>query len=157
MNASLNMQNLCACFLLISAATLFAGCDLLGKSGPEEARLTVQVSAGQEIRMITSSRFLTSRIQEIEENGSITDSLSILLLDSDTFFVNNAFDSTYNIRFEQQFYVRLIRSSPGGDNLNARLWIDDELKFENQSTDLRDSLQFVYNFSGPPGQENIEL
>ena len=107
--------------------------------------------------MITSTRFLTNRIQEIDEAGSVVDSLSVLLLEADTFFINTAFDSIYDISADQRFYVRLIRSAPAGDNLNARLWVDDELKFSSRPDDPRDSLNFIYNFAGPPGQGNTEL
>ena len=143
-----------ATFILL---LILPGCGLLGKSGPEEVRLTVEVANGQEVRMITSTRFLTTRVEEIEDNGNIADSLAILLLDADTSFITRSFDSLYDISFEQQFYVRLIRSSPGGDNLTTRVWVDDDLKFMSQPADPRDSLQFIYNFRGPVGQDNTDL
>ena len=143
--------------LLLGLAVLLSSCGLLGKSGPEEARLSVQFDAGEEVQMITSTRFLTNRIQEIAEDGSVVDSLSILILAADTFSISNAFDSTYDISIDQRFYVRLIRSAPGGDNLNARVWVDDDLKFTSRPDDPRDSLQFIYNFAGPPGRGSEEL
>jgi|GEM_PF-2228257 len=142
------------CLLLL---LILPGCGLLGKSGPEEVRLSVEVANGQEVRMITSTRFLTTRVEEIEDNGNIADSLAILLLDADTSFILSSFDSLYDISFEQQFYVRLIRSSPQGDNLTTRVWVDDDLKFMSQPADPRDSLQFIYNFRGPIGQDNTDL
>lgn len=143
--------------LLLGSGVLLSGCGLLGKSGPEEARLAIQIDGGEEVRMITSTRFLTNRIQEIAEDGSVVDSVSVLILDADTAFLSNAFDSTYDISIDQRFYVRLIRSAPGGDNLTARVWVDDDLKFTSRPEDPRDSLQFIYNFAGPPGNSSGEL
>ena len=134
-----------------------SGCDLLGKSGPEEAQLEIQGEAGQELRLITSTFFLTDRIQDIRDDGSVLDSLSILLLSADTSVISLPFDSAYNISSDQRFYVRLNRFNPEDDNMMVRIWVDDDLKFEREPDGQRDSVQFIYNFRGAPGQDNVEL
>ena len=141
---------------LFAIATL-VGCDLLGKSGPEEVRLEIQGEPGQEVRLITSSFFLTSRIQDVRDDGSAIDSLAILLFDADTSVITFPFNEIYDIRSDQQFYVRVNRFAPDSDNLEMRMWVDDDLKFEREATPDRDSLQFIYNFRGAPGQDNVEL
>lgn len=147
----------CILVLLLGLVNLATGCGLLGKSGPEEARLSIQGASGEQLRMITSSLFLTSRIQDVRDDGSIVDSTVVVILDADTSTINIPFDSTYNIRVDQRFYVRLVRATPEEDRLNARLWIDDDLKFSTPPNDSRDSLQFIYSFRGPPGQEETEV
>ena len=145
------------CLLVLCAGTVLAGCDLLGKSGPEEAQLEIQGETGQELRLITSTFFLTDRIQDIRDDGSVLDSLSILLLSADTSVIALPFDSTYNIRSDQRFYVRLNRFNPQDDNMMVRIWVDGDLKFEREPDGQRDSVQFIYNFRGAPGQDNVEL
>jgi hypothetical protein len=143
--------------VLLSALVLGAGCDLLGKSGPEEVRLEIDGRAGEQIRLITSGTFLTDRIQDIRDDGSALDSLAILLLAADTITVDLPYLETYDISKNQRFYVRMNRLAPTLDSLVARMWIDGELKFERKPASDRDSLQFIYNFRGAPGQDNVEL
>ena len=143
--------------LLLLSVTVLAACDLVGKSGPEEVRLRIEGNSAESIRLITSRLFLTDRIQDIDIDGSVIDSMSIVLIRADTSMINLPFEQTYDIRSEQRFYVRMNRSSPENDGLIARMWIDGELKFERQPGGDRDSLQFIYNFRGAPGQDNVEL
>ena len=148
----------CALFLFcLTLAIVIGGCGLLGKSGPEEARLQVEGEAGQQLRLITSTFFLTNRIQDITDNGAVIDSLAILLFDADTSIITLPFNNLYDISSDQRFYVRLNRFMPEDDGLEVRVWVDDDLKFESQPVDQRDSVQFIYNFRGAPGQDIVEL
>ena len=143
--------------LIVFLATMSTGCDLVGKKGPEEVRLQIQGTAGESVRLITSSFFLTERFQGLNDDGTFVDSLSIVLLDADTIMIDLPYDDRYNISSQQRFYAKMNRFSPENDDLLARMWVDDDLKFERQPGNERDSLQFIYNFRGAPGQENVEL
>jgi hypothetical protein len=81
----------------------------------------------------------------------------VLLIDADTLLAALPYEQSYNIRRDQRFYVRMNRLAPGTDDLYARMWIDGELKFEKQPDANQDSVQFIYNFRGAPGQDEVEL
>lgn len=129
---------LCAILLLALGA---AGCDLAGDTGPEEARLVLEGTAGSAVRVITSTHF-----QRVQEPGS---GVGVYLLDADTAQVTLPFEQTYAIADAEQFFAKVIRLDPAADNLFMRGYIDGDVRYSNRATVGQDTLQFTYVSRSP--------
>ena len=131
---------------------LGTGCDLFGRSEPEEARLRIEGEAGTQNILIFSSDFLsqTQVVFDAETGLAVGDTVIVLLLNADTINVSLPFERTFDIRENSQFFARIHRLSPETDNLWARLWIDNNLRSDQRPSVGQDSITIIYNFRGRP-------
>ncbi len=137
---------------LFTGAVALAGCGLLpGGRSPAEIRVQLEGRDGAPVRLVTSLQFVLQRKIEYDETGSIPvkDTLIVSFITVDTSQVLLDFDRTYDIRRYQRFFLRAYRLEPATDNLRMRIWVDGQLKYDNEARSNQDSLQFIYYFIRP--------
>ena len=141
-------------FLQLVAFLLFmGGCDVLSPDRPEEARLDLQGMSGSEVLLITSTNFLSQRVQVVEGGVPIDDSLNVILFVSDTSVVQLPFEQSYDISEFERFYAEIQRLDPSNDLLYSRAWIDNDLRMDKRPAASEETVVFSYDFRIANGED----
>jgi len=137
---------------LMLAATMLAGCGILGgKGGPEEVRLLLEGAAGEEVLLVTSTNFIAQPDVIRDELGfPLRDTTLVLVFTADTMIIRLPFEQRYNIRTTQRFFTRAFRLTSPDVELHMQGWVDGESRFNRSlSAAPNDTLlQFLYFYIG---------
>ena len=137
---------------LMLAATMLAGCGILGGGGgPEEVRLSLEGAAGEEVLLVISTNFLAQTDVILDDLGfPLRDTTLVLLLTADTTLIRLPFEQRYDIRTSQRFFTRAFRLTAPDVELRMQGWVDGESRFNRSlSASPNDTLlQFLYFFTG---------
>ena len=122
----------------VAGAFLTSACDL-GTSiddMPTSARVRVDGSAPEELRLISSIDF-------IEQLNLETGARSVLLLESDTMVIDLPFDETIDVRQTGSVYVELLYTPSSLASVNLRVELDNGERFEQAAT-MSYGAQLIY-------------
>ncbi len=137
---------------LMLAATMLAGCGILGgEGGPDEVRLSLEGAVGEEVLLVTSTNFLAQPDVILDELGfPLRDTTLVLVFTADTTVIRLPFEQRYNIRTTQRFFTRAFRLTSPDVELHMQGWVDGESRFNRSlSAAPNDTLlQFLYFFIG---------
>ena len=137
---------------LMLAATMLAGCGILGgDGGPDEVRLSLEGAVGEEVLLVTSTNFLAQPDVILDELGfPLRDTTLVLVFTADTTVIRLPFEQRYNIRTTQRFFTRAFRLTSPDVELHMQGWVDGESRF-NRSLSVAPNdtlLQFLYFYIG---------
>ena len=143
---------------LMLAATMLAGCGILGgDGGPDEVRLSLEGAAGEEVLLVTSTNFLAQPDVILDELGfPLRDTTLVLVFTADTTVIRLPFEQRYNIRTTQRFFTRAFRLTAPDVELRMQGWVDGESRFNRSlSAAPNDTLlQFLYFYIGSGRDSN---
>ena len=136
---------------MLVAAALWAGCGILGDdSGPEEVRILLEGSVGEEVLLVTSVNFVAQRDVIVDEFGfPLRDTTLVLLLTADTTVIRLPFEQRFDIRTPQRFFTRAFRLTAPDAELRMQGWVDGESRFDRRLSPapVDTLLQFLYFYS----------
>lgn len=126
---------------LVAGLLFVTGCDWVTKSSPETARLRLEGTPDVEVRLVTSTDFLTG-------TKGVSGETTVSFLQADTTTVSLPFEQTYDIEEDQRFVARAIRVDPGADELVMRGWVDGDPKYNRTGSPAPPDtvVQFIYVF-----------
>ncbi len=116
----------------MTACSLGTGLDDM----PSSARVRVEGSAPEELRLITSIDF-------IEQINLETGAQSVLLLESDTAVIDLPFDATLDVRETGSVYVELLYRPKSTASVTLQVELDTGERFEQAAT-MSDGAQLIY-------------
>lgn len=129
---------------MVAAALLVAptaACDWFDDPSPDEARVSLDGPAGQQVEVLLSKQFIT---------GITTDGITqIELFDADTLVRALPFDTVVSIRQEQRFFARTVDADTVSTQVRMQVFIDGSSRYDEQRFVNVDQLLFVFTFNQP--------
>ncbi len=125
------------------------GCDWFDDPRPNEARLVVQGDAGKQVRVITSTRFISA----VNEAGETR----VVLLQADTVFTSLPIDKVYTIGGER-FFAEAARLDTDFQTVRMQVYLDRAKRFDEDGPLIEGQpYRFVYTFNQTATREIIVL
>ncbi len=118
-----------------------AGCGLFDDPTPERATVMLGGDSGTPVEIIVSTRFLAG----VTETG-VT---QVELLTADTLLRPLPFDTTYSIRTDQRFFVRVARADTVDAQLQMSVLVDERERFRRDAPIANGPFTFVFRFNEP--------
>ncbi|MGH7461425.1 MAG: hypothetical protein ACREMA_10395 [Longimicrobiales bacterium] len=125
---------------LLMTAGLLAGCNWFDDQVPEKARLVIQGDAGKQVRLITSSKFISA----ITEDGLTR----VVIVEADTTFVTLPHTATYSLKGQARFFVEAARQDVDFQTVRMEVFVDARKQFdEGGPLVVGQPMRFVYTFN----------
>lgn len=136
----MKLRNVCVVAVALTMAPL-AGCGWFDDPTPDEARVSLEGAAGEDVQIVMSKQFLT---------GVTTDNVTqVELFQSDTLIRSMPFDTTINISNEQRFFVRTIDVDTVSTTARMQVFIDGTARYDQQTLVTVEQLLFLFAFNQP--------
>ncbi len=136
----MRLRNVWVVPLLLVCAPLPA-CGWFEDPSPEEARVSLDGAAGDQVEIILSKEFIAGTNSE-----GIT---QVQLFQADTIFRMLPFDTVMSIRAEQRFFVRTFDADTLSTQARMQVFIDGTSRYDEQRFVNVDQLVFVFRFNQP--------
>lgn len=136
--------------ILVAAALLAGACGWFDAPVPERARVMVDGQAGQQVRVIISTKFV-SAVNEVGQTR-------VEIFESDTVVATLPFEATYRIRDDQRFFAEAARLDVDLANVRVRVYLDERKEFDQGGPMLLSQpYRFVYSFNQQITREIVVL
>ncbi|MEX2285059.1 MAG: hypothetical protein WEE89_21415 [Gemmatimonadota bacterium] len=136
--------------ILLVTAFLSGGCGWFEDPRPNDARLVVEGDAGKQVRLITSTRFVSA----VNELGQTR----VILIEADTAFVTLPIDQTYTIGGDERFFAETSRLDADLETVRMQVFLDRNKRFDEDGPLLTGQpYRFVYTFNQPVTREIVVI
>ncbi|HUF70335.1 MAG TPA: hypothetical protein VMM79_16930 [Longimicrobiales bacterium] len=132
---------------LMLAVLVGGGCGLLlDNPAPEEARVVIDGDAETEVRIITSTVFVSA----VNEEGVTR----VQLFEADTIVTTLPYRRTFDIQEDHRFFAEAARLDVDVQNLTMQVYLDDRKQFDEGGILIEGApFRFVYMFNQAVTQE----
>jgi hypothetical protein len=126
--------------ILLVAALLPAGCELVEDPSPEEARLVVEGEAGKQVRIIVSTKFVAA----VNDVGQTR----IVIFEADTLVTTLPYERRWAIDEDQRFFAEAARLDADLQSVHMEVFIDSRSQFAEGGVLIEaQPYRFVYTFN----------
>lgn len=137
--------------IVLIASTLLGGCGLLlDNPSPDEARLVIQGSADNPVRVIISTEFV-AQVNELGQTG-------VVIFVADTLITTLPYERVYTIDEDQRFFAEAARVDVDVESVHMQVFIDGRKQFDEGGMLLETQpYRFVYTFNQAVTREIVIL
>lgn len=135
---------------IFAASVLACACGWFDPPVPETARVLVEGEAGKQVRLVTSSGFVSA----VNDLGQTT----VVLFTADTVITTLPYERNFRIDEDQRFFAEASRLDSDVQTVHVQIYLDERKQFDEGGPLLEGKpYRFVYTFNQTVTREIVVL